>query len=284
MEPLMITASCGFARPPGGETRPDTVAEIIELVHAAYKAGASIAQVRAPFTVDPRTGQATTDMEAWKAIMNGVRERCDILLHVGVAGGPIDKRIALLEAVKPDVSSFLICHHDIVVRGHDIYQLLLRKDAIELLKAHVTLGVIPAFEIFHAGAIWNLEYCLERVKVPHPVSVTQFFWEGGLWAPPTVEELLNRLKTLPAGYSCTVATAHGPQHTLMHALAIGRGAHVRAGFGDHYPFYFDGIHGRTNAQFVARMVRLADSFNREVATPAMAAKLLGLRQGAQASV
>ena len=71
---------------------------------------------------------------------------------------------------------------------------------------------------------------------------------------------------------------------LMHALAIGRGAHVRAGFGDHYPFYAEGVHGETNAQFVARMVRLADALNREVATPAVAARPPGLRQGARAPV
>jgi 3-keto-5-aminohexanoate cleavage enzyme len=70
----------------------------------------------------------------------------------------------------------------------------------------------------------------------------------------------------------------------MHALAIGKGAHVRVGFGDHYPFYAENVHGHTNAQFVERMVRLADALNREVATPAVAARLIGLRQGAKAAV
>jgi 3-keto-5-aminohexanoate cleavage enzyme len=280
MEPLMITASCGFARPPGPDSRPDTVAEIVESVYAAYRAGACIAQVRAPFTVDPKTGQATTDPETWTAIFKGIRERCDILLHVGVAGGPIDKRIELLDAVRPEISSFLISHHDIVVRGHDIYQLLLRPDAIRLLRAHVDRGVVPAFEIFHAGALWNLEHCLQHVEVPPPLALTLFFWEGGLWAPPTVEELMHRIASLPAGSSYTVATAHGPEHTLMHALAIGRGGHVRVGFGDHYPFYSEGVHGQNNAQFVARMARLARDLNRELATPAVAAQQLGIRRSA----
>lgn len=279
MEPLMITASCGLTRPPEHNPRPDTVAEIVESVHAAYRAGACIAQVRAPFTVDPKTGQASTDLKTWIDICNGVRERCDILLHIGVAGGPIDKRIELLEAVRPEISSFLISHHDIVVGGHDIYQLLLRPDAIRLLRAHVERGVVPAFEIFHPGALWNLDYCLQHVDVPRPLALTLFFWEGGLWAPPTVEELLHRVAALPAEASYTVATAHGAQHTLMHAVAIGRGGHVRVGFGDHYPFYSEGMLGTSNAQFVARMARLANEMSRELATPAMAAKQLGIRRG-----
>lgn len=278
MEPLMITASCGFTRPPDAEPRADTVEEVVESVYQAYRAGACIAQVRAPFTVDPKTGQATTNLQTWIDIFKGVRTRCDILLHIGVAGGPIDKRIELLKAVRPEISSFLISHHDIVVRGHDIYQLLLRPDAVRLLRAHVEEGVVPAFEIFHTGALWNLEYCLRQVDVPRPLALTLFYWEGGLWAPATIEELLQRISVLPKDSSYTLATAHGPQHTLMHALAIGRGGHVRVGFGDHYPYYNEGVFGQSNAQFVSRMVRLAREMDREIATPDVAAKLMGIKR------
>jgi 3-keto-5-aminohexanoate cleavage enzyme len=274
----MITASCGFVRPPGQEPRPDTVAEVVESVHQCYLAGACIAQVRAPLTIDPQTGRASYRLEDWIAIAEGVRGRCDILLMVGVAGGPVEQRAALLDAVQPDIASFLLTHHDIVVRGHDIYQLRTRADAVRMLRAHLERGVVPDFEFFHPGMLWNLQQCLAEVAVPRPLAVTLFFWDGGTWAPPTVEELLQRVSALPQDVSWTLATAHGPEHTLMHAVAIGRGGHVRAGLGDHYPYYREGVMAGSNAQLVSRLARLGEELNREVATPAMAAQMLGLRR------
>ena len=278
MKPVMITASCGFVRPPDSDRRPDTVAEVIESVYQCYRAGACIAQVRAPIVVDPQTGFGSTRIEDWVAIVEGIRKRCDILILVGVAGGPVEKRAELLDAVKPEIASFLLSHHDIVVRGHDIFQLLKRPDAVRMLKAHVDRGVVPDFEYFHPGMLWNLQHCLAEVDVPRPLAITLFFWAGGTWAPPTVEELLQRIKALPEGSVWTLATPHGAEQTLMHAVAIGRGGHVRAGFGDHYPYYREGVIAESNAQLVGRLVNLGRELNRDIATPSQAAQILGIRQ------
>jgi 3-keto-5-aminohexanoate cleavage enzyme len=62
----------------------------------------------------------------------------------------------------------------------------------------------------------------------------------------------------------------------MHAVAIGRGGHVRAGLGDHYPYYREGVLAESNVQLVSRLARLADELGREVATPAIAAEMLGI--------
>ena len=277
MDPLMITASCGLTRPAEPGTAPQSVAEIVEAVHACFRAGAAIAQIRAPFTVNPSTGQAAMNMEDWSEIIRRIRERCDILIQVGVAGMPVDARIEMLKTARPDISAFLITHHDIVVGGHHIYQLLSWDDAVRSLRAHVELGVVPEFEIFHGGALWNLKHFLTQVSVPKPLALALFFWEGGLWAPPNVEELLRRIEELPKESSYCLATAHGPEHVLMHAVAIARGGHVRVGFGDHYPYFTEGVQAESSVQLVQRMVRLAAALNREVATPQSAAKLLGIR-------
>ena len=146
----------------------------------------------------------------------------------------------------------------------------------KLAQAHARTGVRPDFEAFHAGNLRNLEFILGQVEVPRPLTLTYFFgWDGGEWSPPTVEELLHRVAMTPANvhYSITVA---GPQQTIMHALAIARGGHVRGGPGD-YPFCNEGVHWRDCAQFVERARRLADEFGREVATPAQARQALGLK-------
>ena len=114
--------------------------------------------------------------------------------------------------------------------------------------------------------------------MPGPLAVTLFFgWEGGDWSPPTVEELLHRVQLLPEGTNWSI-TATGAEQTIMHALAIARGGHVRAGLGD-YPYYNEAVFGRDTAQFVERTVRLAEELDREVATPARAAEILGIERG-----
>ncbi len=275
MQPLIITAACGLTRPPGAG--PDSVEDVVRSVVLAAKAGAAIAQIRAPSRHDPATGRPRTDLGRWIGMIRGIRENCDILVHAGTAAMQIEDRVEMFEATKPDIASFLLGHHGIVVRGHEHASLRTRADGLRLLKAHLALGVKPDFEVFHAGSVRNLEYLLGQADAPRPLAVTPFFgWEGGEWSPPTVEELLHRIHLLPKEcvYSITVA---GPEQVLMHALAIGRGGHVRAGPGD-YPFCSEGVHWRDSAQFVERARRLADEFGREVATPAKAAEMLGLRR------
>jgi 3-keto-5-aminohexanoate cleavage enzyme len=209
-------------------------------------------------------------------MVSGIREQCDILIHAGTAAMQVEDRIEMLEAVRPDIGSFLLGHHGIVVRGHEHASLRTRADSLRLLKGHMAAGVMPDFEVFHAGSLRNLDYLLGEVELRRPLALTLFFgWDGGEWSPPTVEELLHRLQMLPpqSHYSITVA---GPEQTLMQALAIARGGHVRAGLGD-YPFFREGVHWRDSAQFVERARRLAEEFGRAVATPAQAAQLLGIR-------
>ena len=250
--------------------------DVVEAVALAARAGAAVAQIRAPSTHDPVTGRPRTDLKRWIDMVSGIRETCDILIHAGTAAMQIEDRLEMFEAVKPDIASFLLGHHGIVVRGHEHASLRTRADGLKLLRGHIAHGVKPDFEVFHAGSLRNLDYLLGQAETPRPLALTLFFgWEGGEWSPPTVEELLHRERMTPRDTHWSITVA-GPEQVLMHALAIGRGGHVRAGPGD-YPFHSEGVHWRDCAHFVERARRLADEFGREVATPAVAAKMLGLR-------
>ncbi|HOT24776.1 MAG TPA: 3-keto-5-aminohexanoate cleavage protein, partial [Thermoleophilia bacterium] len=68
--------------------------------------------------------------------------------------------------------------------------------------------------------------------------------------------------------------------TPMAALAIAMGGHARVGLEDNI-YYRKGELATSNAQLVARAVRLADELGREVATPAEAREILGLRPSAR---
>ena len=248
---------------------------MVATVAEAAKAGAAVAQIRAPSKPDPVTGRPYADLARWKAMISGIRDACDILIHTGTAAMEVDHRIEMIETVRPDMASFLLGHHGIVVRGHEHASLRTRADSLRMLKGHLAAGIKPDFEVFHSGHVRNLEFLLRETILPKPLAVTLFFgWEGGEWSPPTVEELLHRVGMLPAGTVWSITTT-GAEQTIMHALAIARGGHVRAGLGD-YPYYNEGVLGKGSGEFVARIGRLSEALNRPVATPAEAARILGV--------
>jgi 3-keto-5-aminohexanoate cleavage enzyme len=277
MQPLVITASCGFTRPPGAGEPAETLVDIANSAVESHRAGAAIVQVRVPMRIEAETGRPLTELGSWIELLDRIRNACDVLIHAGVGAMPVEQRIEMLDAVRPDFASFLLGHHDIVVRGRDLNSLRTRADALRLARGHVETGVQPDFEIFSAGSLWRLEQLLTDVAMPRPLALTLFFgWDGGEWSPPTVEELLHRVKLLPAEaeWSATVA---GREQTAVHAVAIARAGHVRIGLGD-YPYVSGSVLARSNAEMVAKIARLAAEFDRAVATPAQAATLLNARR------
>jgi 3-keto-5-aminohexanoate cleavage enzyme len=208
-------------------------------------------------------------------MVSGIRNSCDILIHTGTAAMEVDDRIEMIEALRPDLASFLLGHHGIVVRGHEHASLRTRADSLKLMKGHLAAGIKPDFEVFHSGHVRNLGFLLGEAALPKPLAVTLFFgWDGGEWSPPTVEELLHRVRILPEEVVWSITTT-GAEQSIMHALAIARGGHVRAGLGD-YPYYNEGVLGKGSGEFVARVVRLAEELNRPVAAPGEAARILGI--------
>ena len=60
------------------------------------------------------------------------------------------------------------------------------------------------------------------------------------------------------------------------AAAIIDGGHVRVGFEDNV-FISKGVVAKSNGELVAKVVRMAKEFGREIATPAEARQILGLK-------
>ena len=63
----------------------------------------------------------------------------------------------------------------------------------------------------------------------------------------------------------------------MLTFVIIKGGHVRLGTQD-IPYYAEGVPAKSNAELVARIVRIATELGREIATPDDTSKILGLQQ------
>ena len=70
----------------------------------------------------------------------------------------------------------------------------------------------------------------------------------------------------------------GVGHSALTMLygAVALGGHIRVGMEDNV-LYSKGVLAQSNAQFVERAVRVSREFGREVATPADAREILGLK-------
>jgi len=135
-------------------------------------------------------------------------------------------------------------------------------------------GVIPEWEVWHGGSIWNLNYLIGKGLLKPPYVTTLFFgWPGGTWSPPTVEEYFYRRKMMPQGVICNVSIMGNGQRDIL-AAAITNGDHVRVGTED-LPYDHLGNLAPTH-ELVRETAEMARALGRPLATEKQARKLIGL--------
>lgn len=299
MEKLIITVCSTDGTLNTQETYPaipSTLQEIAQTTIDAYNAGASIAHLHGPW-VAPHGGHSLIpDSDAWGRMARLVREGApDMIIQFGIAGAPLDQRIPQLQAEgleHPDMMSVCLTCHDYNFGGREIYITHTRDELAEYCRVCADNNVKPEFEIFHVGGYWNLKFLIENADVPpaKPYWLTQFIGStGGVWTPPTIEELDHRLRYLPEDSLWTIvprADIKGDmtneQYLALVTQAIALGGHVRIGVEDN-PWFLPGVKAESNAQLVERVVRIAEALGRQVASPDEARQIIGLPARAPAA-
>jgi 3-keto-5-aminohexanoate cleavage enzyme len=246
---------------------PLTPGEIIEGVYESWQAGAAIAHLHVR---DP-LGNSTQDPTIFRQVIEGVRQRCDIIIQVST-GGSIgmspEERCAPL-ALLPEMATLTT---GTVNFGPDVfcnpYPMILT-----FANQMKEKGIKPEIEIFDAGM---LDTALTLVK--QGVLTLPLHFDFVLGVPcgmaATARNLVHLADAVPEG--CTWSVAGIGRHELpLGAMAIAMGGHVRVGFEDNI-YYESKVLAVSNAQLVARMARLAREMKRPVATPQEARSILGL--------
>ncbi|MHA1275986.1 MAG: 3-keto-5-aminohexanoate cleavage protein [Candidatus Helarchaeota archaeon] len=246
---------------PEAKNWPVTAEKLIEDVVMSYEAGAAIAHVHL------LPGEE-------KAIVEGIRERCDVIIQAGMSSDPLEERYPLFEA-RPDLASIILNHHDESFTNVQLYRLHTREELEQYCNVCEKYRVKPEWEVWNTGSLWNLRYLIEKGLAKPPHFLSSFFnWPGGAWSPPDPDEFFLRKKYYPPDSLYTVSTM-GPEQTKIATLAILHEGHVRVGTED-YPYIKEGVIAKNNAEIVARMVRISKELGREVATPSEARKIIGI--------
>ncbi len=262
MQSLIITATPNTCWLHPEVEYPRTPEAIAKEAMLCYQAGATILHTHAE--------------SRWAETIRAVRQACPIIVQCGMSSLPIPERTEAYQN-KPDMLSIILGHHDEAFARTDVSVLHTRQELLDYAQLNREFGVIPEFEVWHAGSIWNLNYLIERAAIAPPYFATLFFgWPGGTWSPPTVEEYLYRRRLMPAGCICNVSIMGEGQREILTA-AILMGDHVRVGSED-YPYNHAGQVAATHA-LVQETVEIARAIGRPLATVEQARQLIGLKGG-----
>lgn len=136
-----------------------------------------------------------------------------------------------------------------------------------------TAGVKPELEIFDLGMLLTCLRMRDEGKLDEPLHFQLVL--GTPWgAPATPKSLIYLHDYIPENSTWSIIGI-GKGHLPMSMMAMVMGGHIRVGMEDNI-YYNRGILAKTNAQFVERIVRLAQEYGREVATPDDARTILKL--------
>jgi 3-keto-5-aminohexanoate cleavage enzyme len=274
---------------------PITTEEIVRDAVDCANAGASIVHFHAR---DPVSGvNRPDDVELTAAALAGVCARCDAIFyptydisyfpsnplpaeqtlrHVRALAvhptAPIELHLFFVGAVnwgRYDDASGAFVEDDVTY--------LLHGEAAAFLRFCRETGVKPHFGVRELGNLRHVLAYRGLGLVEDPVVCQLRFAESQLWGlPADARGILSYLDVVPPDVPFRwFANHYGVAQHRLNALAIAMGGHVRTGIGS-LPAPPTGP--ETNPRMVERLVRLAREIGREVASPAEARQILGIKR------
>ncbi|MBU2518080.1 MAG: 3-keto-5-aminohexanoate cleavage protein [Proteobacteria bacterium] len=255
---------------------PEQPAEIADSAHACLNEGAAVCHIHAR---DPQ-GENTSELAIFEDIHSRIRAKCDIIIQDSTGGGPNltqEQRINCLNA-NPDMASL---NMGSMMRVSGPYKGVPWSNMPEEIDWYVEQmtqrGIKPEMEVYSHAMLQEVRRLIKegRVQKPYYINIVLGMrYQGAEPAEPAT--LISMVQNLPPDsiFNCTgVGSAQTPLATMAMIL----GGCVRVGLEDNV-YYRKGELAQSNAQLVARVVRIARELGKEPATPAEARQYLGLSQ------
>lgn len=278
---------------------PITPEQIADSAVGAADAGAAILHLHAR---NPGNGKPTPDPAVFMQFLPEIKARTTSVINITTGGGQgmtLEQRLAAAMRAKPEMCSLnmgsmnfgrfpianrikefkydweaadLEASRDYIFRNtYKDIETILR----ELGEAH---GVRFEFECYDVGHLYNLAHVLDRGLVKPPLFVQTIFGIlGGIGVD--AEDLLHMKRTADrlfgSDYIWSVLGAGRHQMNLITMGAI-MGSNVRTGLEDSV-YLGKGVLAQTNADLVAKIVRILNELSLDIATPDEAREMLGLK-------
>jgi len=272
MEKLIISACiCGAeVTKENNPAVPYTVEEVVREAKSAYDAGAALIHLHVRWD----DGTPTQDKGRFQEMVDAIRKECpDVIIQPSTGGavGMTDlERLQSTEITPTPEMATLDCG-TCNFGGDEIF--INTDNTInnfgDIMKER---GIKPECEVFDKGMI---DLALKAAKKGHIDYPIHFDFVLGVQMTATVRDLVFMATSVPADSTWT-ATGIGANCWNIVAGTIALGGHVRVGFEDNV-YMSKGVLAKSNGEMVERVVQMAKLMNREVATPAEAREILGLK-------
>jgi 3-keto-5-aminohexanoate cleavage enzyme len=231
-------------------------------------------------------GMPSFEIEDFRAITEGILGAVDDVVvnySTGAIGIPIEKRIAYLRELRPDVAALNMSSMNYAKysskRKDFVFKAVFENSfdtIIEFLTAMNELGIRPEHECFDSGHVANLDPLIDMGLLSAPLQIECVMGvNGGI--RPTPRNLAHMADQVPGGAegrnNWGVIGISRDQWRLV-AAAAALGGNVRVGLEDN--FYLPGGEmARSNGDLIARARRIVEDVGRRPATVAEARELLG---------
>jgi uncharacterized protein (DUF849 family) len=282
---VITCALTGVLTDPEQHHVPVTPQQMAQEARRARDAGASIVHVHFRNQAPGAGRLPSWEPQVAKAICDAIRaEAPDLILNLstGVVGPDISGPVACLEAVKPEMAALnagSLNYLKLRSNNEWAWPPMLFDNPVEkieafekVMKAH---GIVPECECFDTGILRSVMLFARKGTVPNPPHVSLVMGvESGMpnkasWLPLLLEEML------PGTHFQVIGI--GRQEVWgLHRRCAELGGDLRTGLED--TFYLpDGSKASSNGQLIEALAKVAREAGRDVATPAEARALLGLR-------
>ena len=280
---------------------PVTPDEIARDAIAAAEAGASILHLHAR---NPEDGRPTADPAVFMQFLPRIKQSTDAVINITTGGSSlmtVEDRLAAPLKAQPEM-----CSLNMGSMNFALFPMLDKprewKHAWEPELLEATRGTIFKntfadmetilerlgrgcgtrfeFECYDVGHLYNLAHLRDRGLVEGPIFL-QFVLGilGGIGADP--DNLIHMKRTADKLFGDTYrfsVLAAGRQQIPMITMAAAMGGSVRVGLEDSL-YDGPGKLARSNADQVRRIRQILDGLSLDVATPAEAREMLGLKGG-----
>jgi 3-keto-5-aminohexanoate cleavage enzyme len=261
---------------------PYTPEEYAAEARRAVEEGASMIHIHAR-TPD---GVPSYEVEDFRAITEAILDAVDDVIvnySTGALGVPIEKRVAYLRELRPDVAALNMGSMNYAKyssRRRDFVFQAVFENSFETITTFVEtmneLDIRPEHECFDTGHLANLDPLIDMGLLSEPLQVSCVMGvTGGI--RPTARNLAHMADEVPGGpdgpNNWGLIGISRDQWTLISA-ALALGGNVRVGLEDNF-YLPSGEMARSNGDLVAQARAMTEAAGRGVASVAEARELLG---------
>ena len=228
-------------------------------------------------------GVPSYEIEDFAAITEAIRASVDDVIinySTGTVGVSIEKRVAYLEALRPEVAALNMGSMNYAKysksRKEFVFKTVFENsfdEIIELLKALNDNGIKPEHECFDIGHIGSLHPLVDMGLLKNPLHIDCVMGVlGGI--PPSKRNMAAMVDNMPAGSHWGVVGISRDQWMLIEA-ALELGGSIRVGLEDNL-YLPSGEMAGSNGELVAVARQMTEAAGRRPATVAQARGLLGI--------